>query len=96
MLTQDEILEKLKDQKTALRRFGVKKLGLFGSYSRGEASLASDMDFVVELDRKSFDSYMDLKFFLEGLFQNDVDLVLEDSIKPRLRQSIAGEIRYAL
>jgi hypothetical protein len=96
MLTQLEILEKLKNQKDNLRRFGVKRLGFFGSYSRGEASATSDMDFVVEFDRKSFDSYMDLKFFLEGLFQNRVDLVLADSIKPRLRQNIAREVQYAL
>ena len=96
MQTQLEILEKLKNQKDNLRRFGVKRLGFFGSYSRGEASATSDMDFVVEFDRKSFDSYMDLKFFLEGLFQNRVDLVLADSIKPRLRQNIAREVQYAL
>jgi hypothetical protein len=94
MLTRTEIMEKLKHQKAALRQFGVKRLGLFGSYSRGEALAASDMDFVVEFDRKSFDSYMDLKFFLEGLFQNPVDLVLADNIKPRLKQSIARDVQY--
>lgn len=96
MLTQNEILEKLKGQNEALRGFGVKRLGLFGSYSRGEATVTSDMDFVVEFDQKTFDSYMDLKFFLEGLFQNNVDLVLTDSIKPRMRQNIAQEVQYAL
>jgi predicted nucleotidyltransferase len=94
MLTQIEIIEKLNSQDEALRRLGVKRLGLFGSFSRDEASATSDMDFVVEFERKTFDSYMDLKFFLEGLFQRGVDLVLEDGIKPRLRQSISCEVRY--
>jgi len=44
---------------------------------------------------KSFDAYMDLKALLERLFACPVDLVLLDSIKPRLRPIILKEARYA-
>ena len=84
-----------KNREVIQRRYGARRLGLFGSYARGEATETSDLDFVVELKTKSFDAYMDLKFFLEDLFQCPVDLVLIDTIKPRLRQSILGEAVYA-
>ena len=77
-----------------MRRLGVRRLGLFGSAVRGESRPDSDLDFLVELERNSFDAYMDLKFFLEDLFQCRVDLVLADTIKPRLREGILKETEY--
>ena len=79
----------------SIRAFGVRKLGLFGSAARGETNGASDLDFVVEFERKSFDAYMDLKAFLEDLFGCSVDLVIADAIKPRLRPVILGEAVHA-
>jgi len=70
-------------------------LGLFGSFARGESKNTSDLDFLVELEPETFDSYMDVKFFLEDLFEAEVDLVLVDAIKPRLRETILGETIYA-
>ncbi len=64
---------------------------MFGSAARNEASDTSDLDFLVEFDRKSFDNYMDLKFFLEDLLGRPVDLVLKEAIKPRLREPILAE-----
>jgi hypothetical protein len=49
------------------------------------------LDFLVEFGKNSFDAYMDLKIFLEELFGCKVDLVLADSIKPRLRETILRE-----
>jgi len=77
-----------------MRKFGVRRLGLFGSTVRGESRPDSDLDFLVELERNSFDTYMDLKFFLEDLFECRVDLVLADTIKPRLREDILKEAEY--
>ncbi len=93
--TRTEVLETLEGKVPALRRLGVRRLGLFGSVARGQASEASDLDFVVELDEKTFDRYMELKLYLEELFGCQVDLVLADSIKPRLRSTILGEAVYA-
>jgi uncharacterized protein len=90
-----EILEALEANGEALRRLGVKRLGLFGSAARDEAGPASDLDFVVEFEHKSFDAYMDLKLFLETLFACRVDLILTDSIKPRLRPVVLKEAAYA-
>ncbi len=93
--TPESVLDALEENREAIRRFGVKRLGLFGSAARGEAGAGSDLDFVVEFEKKSFDAYMDLKLFLESLFKCRVDLVLTDAIKPRLRSSILSEAVYA-
>ncbi len=89
-----EILKIIEENREKIRGYSVRRLGLFGSLARGEATEASDIDFVVEFDRISFDSYMDLKAFLEELFQCQVDLVLCDTIKPRLRGAILEEAVY--
>jgi predicted nucleotidyltransferase len=92
-----QILEELEPHRKAIHAFGARRLGLFGSWARGEAGEASDLDFLVEFEpgRKTFDGYMDLKQFLEDLFGRPVDLVIAEGIKPRLRESILREVVYA-
>lgn len=92
---KQEILEALAANEAKVKSFGVRSLSLFGSSVRGEETYASDLDFIVEFEKKSFDSYMDLKLFLEDLFQRPVDLVLADGIKPRLRAAILREAIHA-
>jgi len=92
--SREEIMRILAANSEAVRRFGVRRLGLFGSAARGEDSSSSDLDFVVEFERKSFDGYMDLKALLEELFGRRVDLVLADAVKPRLRGPILEEAVY--
>ena len=93
--SQNEILKTISEHRDEINRFGVRRLGLFGSAVRGEATQESDLDFLVEFQTKSFDAYMDLKFFLEDLFRCQVDLVIADAIKPRLRESILKEAVHA-
>lgn len=93
-MTPQEILEAIDKNRETLRRLGVRRLGLFGSAARGEATPTSDLDFLVEFERKSFDGYMDLKFFLEDLFGRAVDLVIKETIKPALRGPILKDVVY--
>jgi predicted nucleotidyltransferase len=92
---REEILKIIEENRSTIRRYGVRRLGLFGSCARGECKEVSDLDFVVEFEKKSFDAYMDLKLLLEELFDCNVDLVISDSIKPRLRSVILGEAIHA-
>ena len=92
---REQVLRIVEANRESIQAFGVRKLGLFGSAARGETNEASDLDFVVEFERKSFDAYMDLKDFLEELFSCSVDLVIADAIKPRLRPVILGEAVHA-
>jgi uncharacterized protein len=91
-LNKEEVVSTLQQNREAIRRFGVERLGLFGSCARGDAAALNDLDFVVELKVRSFDAYMELKFFLEDLFECPVDLVLQHTIKPRLRPQIMKEL----
>jgi len=94
MRAPQDILGKLGGEKDTLRlRFGVRSLGVFGSWARGEATAGSDLDLLVEFDTPSFDRYMDLKFHLEDLLEVRVDLVLKGSLKPALRNRILREVR---
>jgi len=90
-MTRAEILATIDEQREHLRQLHVRELALFGSYARADASDSSDIDFIVEFDQKSFDNYMALKEFLEALFARPIDLVLKDSIKSRLRDTILRE-----
>lgn len=58
------ILQIIEANREKIKGFGVRRLGLFGSAARGEATEESDLDFLVELEIKTFDNYMDLKEFL--------------------------------
>lgn len=96
MSTSAEILDFLKNHREEMgRRFSVGRIGLFGSVLRGSAGDRSDVDILVELDQPTFDHYMDLKFFLEEHLGRPVDLVMADSLKPRLKPIISREVAYA-
>ncbi|HEY5040342.1 MAG TPA: nucleotidyltransferase family protein [bacterium] len=89
------ILNYLQKEKEFLRRSGVRRIGLFGSAARGENRKNSDLDFLVEMGKPTFDGYMDVKLRLEDVFHRPVDLVLSHNLKPRLRQRILAETVYA-
>jgi len=95
-MNKNEILDFLAKNKNEMkRRFSVKRIGLFGSFARGNQHEKSDVDILVEFEDPTFDNYMDLKLFLEQHIGRSVDLVLVDSLKPRLRNFIAKEATYA-
>ncbi|WP_407283210.1 nucleotidyltransferase family protein [Methanolobus sp. WCC1] len=93
-----DALKLLKEHENVIKeRFFVEKIGIFGSFARGEAQDKSDVDVLVEFaeGKKTFDNFMELKFYLEELFGRDVDLVIETAIKPRLKDYIMREAVYA-
>jgi uncharacterized protein len=79
-----------------LARFGVKRLGVFGSFVRDQQDSASDIDVLVEFEpgRKSFDNFMHLAFYLEDLFGRNVDLLTPESLSPYLSPRIMREVEY--
>ncbi len=82
-------------RKELAERYTVTRIGVFGSFARGDADRASDVDIVVELGDPTFDHYMDLKFHLEDVLNRPVDLVIADTVKPRLKPVIDRETVYA-
>lgn len=91
-MTSDDILRVLREHRAELQGMGARRLGLFGSFVRGEERPDSDVDLLVELDRRTFDRYMDLKLRLEQLLRRPVDLVLADRLKPALRDRILSTV----
>lgn len=93
----DTISTLKKHVKFIRQKFGVKRIGIFGSFARGEEREDSDLDVLVvfEEGQKTFDNYMDLKFYLEDLLDREVDLVTEKSLKPQLKDIIMKDVVYA-
>ena len=91
----NDMLEILSNRKKLLfDRFGITDLAVFGSYAGGKPCETSDVDIFVELKKgfKTFDNFMDLKFYLEELLENrKVDLVTKESIREEFRPGIFEE-----
>lgn len=81
------------DRKAEMReRFGVKRIGVFGSFAKGDAGGDSDIDILVEFDEVTFDHYMELLFYLEDLFGRKVDLVTTEGLSPYIGPHIKNEV----
>lgn len=92
--TSTEIFDILKKHKSLLQKYSVKRIGLFGSFSRNESTDKSDIDFLVDFDEKSFDNFMELSFALEKLFNRKVDLLTDKAVSPYILPYIKSEIRW--
>jgi len=90
----ERVVSQLREHRADIKKFGVKRLGVFGSVASNHATRRSDIDFLVDFDRKSFDAYMGLKLFLQDLFGRRVDLVIRSALKPALRSSVLREVVY--
>jgi predicted nucleotidyltransferase len=89
------VLNTLKKCENLKEQFKIKSLALFGSTVRNEATENSDLDFLVEFEGSpTFDKYMDLKFYLEDLFNKPVDLVIKEDLKPVIKEKIIKEAVY--
>ncbi|MGQ0605321.1 MAG: nucleotidyltransferase family protein [Anaerolineales bacterium] len=94
-MNREETISLLAQHQADLARLGVKSLAVFGSVARGEARSDSDVDVLVEfVGRATFDGYMQIKFFLEGLLGRRVDLVTRRALKPRLAQRVERDAIY--
>lgn len=91
-ITSQQIIDALKANKDTLIRYGVRRIGLFGSYARGEQKRNSDIDFLAEFDELVFENFMDLAFYLEKLFGKKVELITNGSLSPYIVPYIEKEI----
>jgi predicted nucleotidyltransferase len=94
--SKQEILYVLNQNQPNLRALGVKRMGLFGSFVRGEQLADSDIDLLVEFEpmRKKFDTFMELSFFLEEILGHNIDLVTTESLSPYIGPYILREVEY--
>jgi len=95
--SKEEIVAYLKNNKRFFYdKFGVTRMGLFGSFVRGDQTRSSDIDMIVEMEkgRKNIHSFLQLKRFLEKELAKKIDLGFEHSLKPTVRDRIKGQIIY--
>jgi len=96
MTSMQEIRVILKECLPEIReKYGVTTIGVFGSYARGEANPASDIDIIVEFAHPIGWEFVDLADYLESLLHHKVDLVIKRSLHPLLRDTILSEVKYA-
>ena len=90
----EQLLEKLGRYRSRLAELGVVSLSVFGSVARGEARPGSDVDLLVDFDGPAtFDRYVQLKFFLEDVLNQRIDLSTRQGIRPELLPSVEQDAR---
>jgi hypothetical protein len=95
-MSKQDILEIIRQTRPELAdRFGVERLGLFGSYVREEEKRRSDIDLLVSF-RRDIDlfEFLDLKEFLQERLHHKVDLVMDSALKPAIGKRIRAEVEY--
>ena len=92
--TKQDILTALSENHTQIRALGVKRLGLFGSFVRGQQNAESDVDLLVEFEpsEKTFDNFIQLAFLLEDVLQRRVELVTPEALSPHIGPHILKEV----
>ena len=95
---KEGILATLANNQVKIKSFGIKRLGLFGSYAKGKANAQSDIDFLVEFEegKKTFDNFMRLSFLLEDLLGKKIELVTPESLSPYIKPKITKEVEYVI
>ena len=94
-MTKEYILNFLSLHKQELQdNFSLTKIGLFGSYAKNTADKNSDIDIVIESDKKDFFLREDLKDYLELNFKLPVDIGYLDSIREYYKVKIEKDIIY--
>lgn len=97
-MTRDDIMLFLQERKQLLRQeYGVEQIGLFGSYARLTAGQDSDIDLAVEFvnGKKTLGNFLGLKRYLEQQLGKSVDLGIESTLKPAVRDTAKKDMRYA-
>jgi predicted nucleotidyltransferase len=92
----ENILQQLKSAKQHLKdTYNVSRIGVFGSYARGEEDGESDVDLIVEfVDVPGLREFFGTEEYLEKLLQRKIDIVREKAIRPELKDQILSEVIY--
>jgi len=95
-LNKATILQTIATHKKQLVSYGIVKIGLFGSFARNEANDCSDIDFLVDIvrEKKTFQNFMTLNYYLEDLFGRKVDLITIQSLSPYIGPHILKSTEY--
>lgn len=97
MTTKENIIKILRSNKLKLSKFGIRNVGLFGSYLRNEQSTDSDIDLLIDFEpeKENFDNYMAVYDLFEKLFKNEkIDVITKNGLSPYIGPKILSEVQY--
>jgi predicted nucleotidyltransferase len=97
MTTRKHILDIIKDHKKDFLQFGIRNIGIFGSFARNENTSNSDLDILIDFepDKENFDNYMAVYDMLEQIFKNQkLDVVTKNGLSPYIGPKILNEVMY--
>ena len=98
MLSKEEILEYLSENKELFKnKYNIIKLGLFGSFARGEQTEKSDIDIIIKMEDNTteiFEKKQDIRELFQKKYNREVDICSEKYIKPVFRNFILNEVIY--
>jgi predicted nucleotidyltransferase len=93
--TKPELLNLLFQNRDTIKSFGIKELGLFGSFvSNDNINKDSDIDFLIDFlpHQKTYDNYIGLVFYLEELTGRKIELVTRASLSPHIGPHILKQV----
>jgi len=93
---RDNVVTVLKSKRTAIKRYGVQSLAVFGSAARNRLRKRSDVDILVQFNQPTWANYIGLKIYLEDLLGREVDLVTLKGLKPAVRPSVEKDLVYVV
>lgn len=88
------IMDILKKNRDFLKKFQVRKIGLFGSYLKGREDSRSDIDFLVDFENPSYDNFMELVFCLENFFHKKIELITKGNLSPYIAPFVEKEVQW--
>ena len=97
-MDREQILSTLRANERELRHRGVLHVALFGSVARGEATPASDIDIMIEIEPDApvgVYEYVGIKQYIADLFPRPVDVVDREALKPYVRPAATADAIYA-
>jgi uncharacterized protein len=97
VINKEAVLQRLSSNRDRIKAFGVKEIGLFGSFARNTAIRdTSDIDLLIEFypDKKTFDNFMDLSFYLDDLMGRKVEIVTPQSLSKYIGPHILNQVQH--
>ena len=98
-LSRASILRELRERDAELKRFSVRRIGLFGSFASGKPTRRSDIDFIVEFAEPTYENFCNLVDYLEALFGRKVEVLTPIALQtmrvPEVAESIHESVVYA-
>ena len=97
MLQKNVIKDRLVSSKALLGRFGINRLGLFGSARRDDMREGSDIDILIDFenDKETYVNFLEACQLLESIFKGyKVDIVSVKGLSPFIGPHILNDVEY--